>query len=105
MAKKAKDAPVVTQRYLDEFNKRMPPPTKIEWQHQTCSTFKNSSITEEEAPTPSGGKPAGLNKAYWHHLKDYGHDHDKPTKEEIEDPLWIFFHFMRQKWWRKMAKV
>ena len=55
---------------------------------------------EEDPPEPSGPE-AGLNKAFWHHLKDHSHvDQDRPTREQIFDPLFLFFCNISWPIWR-----
>ena len=63
--------------------------------------YKHTPVFDTSKP-PEGAPEGGL-AAYWSELKQHGHDHDFPTKEEIASPVWIMFHCLPVEFWRQMA--
>ena len=97
-----KDQDTLTDEFVKHFE-QFPAPKNTPWIHAP-GDFKNTEHCDTQ-PDPTTDPGGGLNKAFWHHMKDHGHDHDCPTREEIMNPLWLLFIFIPLMFWRTLANM
>lgn len=68
------------------------------------TNFCGADEDAEDPPPEASGPEPGLNKAFWHNLKQHGHvDQDRPTRAQIFDPLFLFFCNITWTIWRSIC--